>query len=805
MVQVTLNKNNNLTNILPKNEILDDYKLALISRQLSIVGRKEVHTGKAKFGIFGDGMEIAQIAYAKCFKNGDWRAGYYRDQTFMLAIGALTAEEFFAQLYGDTNETNNPSSSGRHFNNSFSTKNINSDGSWINLTTEKNSSSDISPTGGQMPRLLGLAYASKLFRNIEQVWQYNHLSNFGNEVAFGTIGDASTSEGVFFETINAACVLQVPLAVAVWDNGFGISVPIELQTAKSSISEALKGFKKETNSNGCEIYTCRGWNYIEMIEVFAKGIEQCRKTHIPVIFHVKEMNQPLGHSTSGSHERYKSKERLQWEEDFDSIKKMREWILSENISDEELLKEIELEAIEHVKKARDIAWNNYAQPYLNYKAELLEILNQYENYSIVSNIPEFEIIQTNQVPTLKDLIAFAKKALFLFVDANKNNILNSTLIAWIKQKELIGKDAYNTKVFSENKFSVKNIITIKPIYSNNAEWVNGRDIINSNFDYLFQKYPLLVTFGEDTGKIGDVNQGLRGLQQKYGSLRVTDTGIREATIIGQGLGLALRGFKPIAEIQYLDYLLYAISTISDDLATTHYRTKGQQSAPLIIRTRGHRLVGPWHSGSPMSMIINSARGIHLCVPRNMTQAAGFYNTLLESNDPAMVIEPIKGYEVKELLPQNIGEFKIALGEPEIITEGTNVTLVTYGWCVNVALEAVKQLNNIGISVELIDVQTLMPFDVNHAIKKSVEKTNHILFVDEDLPGGATAYMLQKVIEEQKAFFYLDAPPRTLTSQEHRPAYGTDGDYFSKPNAETIFEAVYNMMHHKQPNKFVSIM
>ncbi len=791
--------------LLNKEEILNDYSVAVLSRHLSLIGRREVLSGKAKFGIFGDGKEIAQIAYAKSFMNGDWRAGYYRDQTFMLAAGLLTAEEFFAQLYGNTDEKHNPSSSGRNFNNHFATKNINKDGNWTTVSKQKNSSADISPTSGQMPRLLGLAYASKLFRINEHIKQYSNLSDSGNEVAFGTIGEASTSEGLFFETINAACVLQVPLAIAVWDDGYGISVPVELQTAKASISKALKGFQIDGDSNGCEIYTCKGWDYPQLVETFEKGIIRCRKDHVPVLFHIYEMTQPLGHSTSGSHERYKSKERLKFEEEYDPIKKMKEWIVKEKIAAIETLDKIEIDATRKAKEAQRISWEKYSKVYINEKKELLNILNSNPGLAIfLKEIPGFNLLMNNNITTRKEILSLTKKIIQQLSKDRKQLAFQKKLAAWLIEYEKKSQDIYSKNLYNESKHSLVSLKYIGPVYSEKPVLTSGREILNKNFDYLFNKYPLLVTFGEDTGKIGDVNQGLKGLQQNYGDLRVTDTGIRESTIIGQGIGFALRGFRPIAEIQYLDYLLFAIQTISDDLATMHYRTNGSQVAPLIISARGHRLIGMWHSGSPMGMIINSARGVYLCVPRNMTQAAGFYNTLLEINNPAIVIEPLKAYENKELLPENLGEFKIPLGIPEIVEEGTDITIVTYGWCVAIAKEAAQNLKKFDISAEIIDVQTLIPFDINHQIINSVKKTNRLLFVDEDVPGGASAYMLQKVLEEQEAFYYLDSPPRTLTGQEHRPAYGTDGDYLSKPGSDSIFEAVYDLMHEYQPVKYPNI-
>lgn len=786
---------------LRREEILKDYRIAYISRQLSHAGRKDVHNGRAKFGIFGDGKEVAQVAYAKCFKKGDWRSGYYRDQTFMLAAGLLTPEEFFAQLYGDTNSQLNPSTGGRNFNNHFATPNILPDGNMENLVNRKNSSSDISPTAGQMPRLLGLAYASKLFRNVEYLWQDQRLTNFGNEVAFGTIGEASTSEGLFFETINAACVMQVPMAVAVWDDGFGISVPVDLQSTKGSISEALKGFEKKGDSNGCLIYRGKGWDYPNLVRIFEEGIARCRKEHIPVVFHITEMTQPFGHSSSGSHERYKTPERLKWEIEYDPIVKMREWILSEKIADNAALEILETEASSLVKTARAKAWDAYSQPYQDEKVELLALLKSFPPHIAdgIQNLSDYKNFIAIPYPARKDMLSLAKRILFHF--RWNSSGANSRLKLWIDEYEGLCKEIYNTKVYCEDYKKLSKPKSVKPTYKPDAQIVSGREILNRNFDYLFQKFPLLVTFGEDTGKLGDVNQTLRGLQQKYGNYRISDTGIREATIIGQGTGLALRGFRPIAEIQYLDYLVYALQTLADDLATIHYRTNGTQIAPVIIRTRGHRLVGMWHSGSPLGMILNSMRGITVCVPRNMTQAAGFYNSLLELNDPSLVIEPLKAYEQHEYLPENIGEFKVPLGVPEIITEGTDITIVTYGWSVEVAAEAVARLKLAGISVELIDIQTLAPFDVNHIIKKSIMKTNRVLFLDEDVPGGASAYMMHKVLEEQEAYYYLDSLPATLTSTEHKPAYDTDGDYFSKPNADTIFEKVYGIMQEAMPEKY----
>jgi len=784
-------------------EVLEDYYLAYLSRQLSLLGRREVHNGRAHFGIFGDGKELAQIAYAKTFRKGDWRSGYYRDQTFMLALDLMQPEEFFAMIYGDTDLDINPSTGGRNFNNHFCTPNINSKGEIKDLADRYNSASDISSTAGQMPRLLGLAQASKIVRENPEMRDVLNNNVTGNEVAFGSIGDASTSEGMFFETINAAAVMQVPLAVAVYDDGFGISVPIELQTAKSSISEALKGFQKQKGTNGIEIYTCRGWDYPALVETFAKGIEHCRATHTPVLFHITEITQPTGHSTSGSHERYKSKERLKWEEEFDCLRQFRLWLLESGMAEIEELDQIERRAKRAAREARDKAWENYTSGYRNETESLRKIVEQLKTDSkgTIDHVAEMESITSKIFPTRRALLSFAKRIRYDLHGKEQFNSVNSILVNWIESLEKQSAVFYNRQLYREGSDSALNVKGVAPQYSENPEEVTGSEILNHNFDVLFRKYPNLVTFGEDTGKLGDVNQGMKGMQAKYGEHRVSDTGIRETTIIGQGIGLALRGFRPIAEIQYLDYLIYAQSTLSDDLASLQYRTMGKQAAPLIIRTRGHQLQGIWHAGSPMQLILGSMRGVYLCVPRNMTQAAGFYNTLLQANDPALVIEPLKAYNVKEPLPVNFGEFRVPLGVPEIMHQGTDVTLVTYGWNVHHALKAANLLATKNISVEVIDVQTLMPFDINHIILESVKKTGKVIFVDEDVPGGATAYMMQKVVEEQQAFNYLDTAPRTLPAMEHRPAYGIDGEYFSKPNVERIFEAIYQMMHEVDVRKF----
>jgi pyruvate/2-oxoglutarate/acetoin dehydrogenase E1 component/TPP-dependent pyruvate/acetoin dehydrogenase alpha subunit len=787
-------------------EVLNDYRIANESRQVSLLGRREVLTGKAKFGIFGDGKEIPQLAMAKVFKEGDWRAGYYRDQTFMFASGIMRLEEFFAQLYGDTDESFNPQSVGRLMNNHFSTNTIDKNGEWLDLTKLKNSSADISPTAGQMPRLLGLAYASKLFRQNKALKEFKKFTVKGNEVAFGTIGDASTSEGYFFETLNAAGVLQVPLAISIWDDGFGISVPQEFQTTKQSMSELLKGFEKD-GKDGFRIYKARGWDYAELCSVYEEGIRLCREEHVPVIFHITEVTQPQGHSTSGSHERYKTEERLQWEKDFDGIDRMRQWIIAEGIATDEILDQIETEAVVRAREAKKNAWKNYNDPL---KAKRKDFINMVDistcNCAQTAGIDAIKQ-DLNKVaePIRKDIISSGRKILRLICDScsNPSNSLKKNVTAWLDKEMLDDKERYNSYLYSESDHSALKIAPVDPVY-NDTNWVPGRTILQKNFDYLFSKYPQLLAFGEDVGKIGGVNQTYEGLQAKFGDHRIMDTGIREATIIGQGLGLAMRGFRPIAEIQYFDYLMYGLQVMSDDLATLQYRTKGGQKAPLIISTRGHRLEGIWHSGSPLSMVINSIRGVHVCVPRDMTQAAGFYNLFLESDDPVLIIEPLNAYRLREKMPSNIGEFKVPIGIPEVLESGTDVTIVTYGSCVRIALDAVKQLKQFNISCELIDVQTLLPFDIHHMIKDSLAKTNKIVFFDEDVPGGATAYMMQKVLEEQKSFYHLDAEPRTITSKDHRAAYSTDGDYFSNPNAEDVFDTVYNMMHEYQPEKYPKI-
>ena len=791
-----------------KSDVLNDFRIANESRQVSLLGRREVLTGKAKFGIFGDGKEIPQLAMAKVFKNGDWRSGYYRDQTFMFAIGAMTLEEFFAQLYGDTNLENTPANAGRLMNNHFATRSLNDKGEWKDLMKQKNSSPDISPTAGQMPRALGLALASKLFKQNIDLHSSSKFTNQGQEVVFATIGDASTSEGHFWETINAAGVLQVPLAVNVWDDGWGISVPNTYQTTKQNISEVLSGFENSESGKGYKILRAKAWDYKNLVEIYKEGIDHCRKEHNPVLFHITDVTQPQGHSTSGSHERYKSKERLQWEKDFDGIALMRKWILEEGIADEKELDKIEKAAAQRAKEAKKNAWKAFLEPIKKERDDLLETANISTCHC--TKTPHIDQIKKDLKnigePIRKDIISSARKILRLVCDhcSDPHHSLKANITNWLEQQMEANADRYNSYLHSPHPSSVLNVQEVKPVFADKPKMVPGREVLRDNWDHIFSNNPLVVAFGEDVGKIGGVNQTYEGLQEKFGENRIFDTGIREATIIGQGLGMSLRGFRPIAEIQYFDYLLYGLQVLSDDVSTMLYRTKGGQKAPMIVSTRGHRLEGIWHSGSPLSMVINSIRGMYVCVPRDMTQAAGMYNTLLKSDEPALVIEPLNGYRFREPRPENIGEFTIPLGKPEILKEGKDLTIVTYGSCCRIAMDGAQQLTEFGIDAEIIDVQTLLPFDIDSVILESLKKTNKIMFFDEDVPGGATAYMMQKVIEEQKGFFQLDAEPRTLTAKAHRAAYSTDGDYFSNPNAEDVFEAAYNMMHEYQPGKFPKI-
>lgn len=771
--------------------VLEDYRMVCISRETSLLARKEVLTGKAKFGIFGDGKEVPQVAMAKFFRPGDYRAGYYRDQTFVFSAGLATVEQFFAQLYADPNIEHDPFSAGRQMNSHFATPNVDENGQWMPLADTKNVSSDIAPTGGQMPRALGLAFASKLFRGNPDLRKMTNLSNDGNEVCFCTIGDSATSEGAFWETMNAAAVLQVPLAVFVWDDGYGISVPTKLQTVKGSISKAISGFQKTDESNGINIYRLKAWDYAGMCEILESAIQHIRDTHTPALFHVQEVTQPQGHSTSGSHERYKTPERLEWERKWDCKKQMREWLLANALCDEQEIDQIESDAKKFVKESKNNAWNKYINPI---KEQVKKVIALLEDAGSKTN-PETarklaaELAMLNE-PVRKNVM----KTLSIFIyHHNTDKSVIAPMIAYYQELQQTNKALYNTYLYNEGPKSALKVEGVPAILSEEAPSLNGYEILNKYFDQLFEKNKMVVAFGEDVGHIGDVNQGFSGLQKKYGKLRIFDTGIRENTIAGQGLGLAFRGIRPIAEIQYLDYLLYALQTLSDDIATTHFRTYGKQSVPVIIRTRGHRLEGIWHSGSPMGMIINSLRGMYVCVPRDMTRAAGIYNTLLEGNDPALVIECLNGYRLKEKLISNLSEFKVPLGIPEILREGDDITIVSYGSVLRNVGRAANFLAQSGINCEIIDVQTLLPFDIHHKILDSLKKTSRILFVDEDVPGGAAAYLFNKVMEEQGGYKWLDVAPRTITSKDHRPGYGTDGDYFSKPNTEMIIQTILEMM------------
>ncbi len=773
-----------------RNTVIQDYKISLISREVSLLGRREVLTGKAKFGIFGDGKEVAQVALAKYFKNGDFRSGYYRDQTFMFASGIANVEQYFSQLFADPDGNNDIFCAGRQMSSHFVTPTVDENGNWLNLVNQKNTSADMAPTAGQMPRALGLAFASKCFREAQQKNESEHtsLSNQGNEICFCTIGDASTSEGHFWESINAAAVLQVPLAVFVWDDGYGISVPKNLQTTKSSISDALAGMQKLADTNGIEIYKVKAWDYAGMCEVFEEGLQKIRDTHTPALFHIEEVTQPQGHSTSGSHERYKSAERLEWEKNWDCIKKMREWMLESGLATITELNSVEVEAKEFVKEAKANAWEKFIGPIKKQAEQAVQITNglQVLNPAVQQIVAE---LSNNKEPLRRDVL----KALALITDAAVGVKGVEKVKEYAAQLKNEAAGLFNTYLYNEGPKSALRVPAVQVTYDSDAPTVNAYEVLNKYFDALFASNPKVYAFGEDVGYIGDVNQGFAGLQEKHGADRISDTGIRELTIIGQAIGMAVRGLRPIAEIQYLDYLLYGLQPLSDDVATTHYRTNGQQSCPVIIRTRGHRLEGIWHSGSPMGMIVNALRGMYVCVPRNMVQAAGMYNTLLQSNDPAIVIECLNGYRLKEKLPNNLLAFKVPLGIPEIIKEGSDITIVSYGSMLRIIEEAVVRLADEGISVELIDVQTLLPFDINHSIVKSLQKTNRILFIDEDVPGGATAYMFNHVMEEQGGYKWLDASPKTLAAKAHRPAYGSDGDYFSKPNTEEVIEAVRAVM------------
>ena len=793
-----------------KTEVLNDFKIALISRECSLLGRREVLTGKAKFGIFGDGKELPQLAMAKVFRDGDWRSGYYRDQTFALAVNVLTIESFYAQLYADTDITREPASAGRQMNGHFASRTLNEDGSWKDLTKLKNISSDISPTGGQMPRLLGLAQASKVFKQIKFDGS-EKFSNNGNEVAFGTIGDASTAEGHFWETLNAACALQVPMIVSIWDDGYGISVPTHNQRAKADISEMLSGFqRKEGENQGCEIIQVKAWDYPALLDAYAKAEHFARTESIPVVVHVVEVTQPQGHSTSGSHERYKNEERLTWESEYDGLLKFREWILSYSVEIEgqeeilatsEELNTIDAEAKKTVKEGQKKAWEDYQRPIVALKDQILPLVEKltYENNEISAEVSKFKTLIS---VAKRDIFHLTRKALLLTrgsVSAERTQLQK-------KYDELfaVEKDNYSSHLYSQSQWKATHVKEVKPVFSESSEEVDGRVVVRNNFDKIFEKYPETLIFGEDTGNIGDVNQGLEGMQEKYGEMRIADTGIREATILGQGIGMAMRGLRPIAEIQYLDYILYCLQGMSDDLATVQYRTRGGQKAPLIIRTRGHRLEGIWHSGSPMAGIINLSKGINILVPRNLTKAAGFYNTMLQSDEPALIVECLNGYRLKEKQPDNLGEFTVPVGKIETTKEGKDVTLVTYGSTWRLVMEAASELEKLGISAEVIDVQSLIPFDLTHEISESVKKTNRLVVIDEDVEGGTSAFILQQILEKQKGFRYLDSDPLTLTAENHRPPYASDGDYFSKPSVDDIVEKIYGLFTEINPKKFPAL-
>ena len=783
-----------------KNSVLSDFKIAAESRQASLLGRKEVLTGKAKFGIFGDGKEVAQLAMAKVFKHGDFRSGYYRDQTFMFAKGINNIQQFFAQLYAHPDIEADPNSAGRSMNGHFSSQFLDGNGNWLTQTDQYNVSADISPTAGQMPRLLGLAYASKVYRQNPLLKDATDFSINGNEIAFGTIGNASTSEGGFWEVINAAGVLQVPMLMSIWDDEYGISVPAKYQTTKENLSDLLSGFVTDGDNKGIRLYRVNGWDYAELCRVYEEAAEVCRTEHTPVVVHVVQVTQPQGHSTSGSHERYKSKERLEWETEFDCLRQMRLWMIDNKIATEEELNTIEEQATAAVKEAKDAAWKSFTDSLVGDKNTAVELLTELAN-EVLEIAPLVSELKANKNAIRKEILSAVHAALRTAMLAGNESQARENLLDFYKKVREENNVRYSSHLYSQSSDNIFSKEVVAPVYSDNSPIVDGREVVQACFDANLDKNPKLIAFGEDLGKIGDVNQGFAGLQEKYGEIRVTDTGIRELSIVGQGIGASMRGLRPIAEIQYLDYLLYAIQIMSDDIATLQYRTSGRQKAPIIIRTRGHRLEGIWHSGSPMGMIVHAVRGMHVCVPRNMTQAAGMYNLLLQSDEPALVVECLNGYRLKEQLPDNIGEFTVPLGIPETLQTGSDLTLVTYGSCVRIAQDGLKQLAQAGISVELIDVQTLLPFDINHQIVESVKKTNKLVVLDEDVSGGASSFILQKIVEEQKAFRYLDAEPVTITSKDHRPAYGTDGDYFSKPNAEDIFNICYKMMHEYNPEQY----
>ena len=786
-----------------KKEILQDYKTAVLSRECSLLGRREVLTGKAKFGIFGDGKEVPQLALAKAFRNGDWRSGYYRDQTFMMAIGELTPQQFFAGLYAHTNIEADPQSAGRQMGGHFMTHSLNEKGEWKNLMQQPNVSADISPTAGQMPRLLGLAQASKMFRNLDSLKKKQSFSKNGDEIAWGTIGNASTSEGLFFETFNAAGVLQVPMVISVWDDEYGISVPAKYQTTKENISEILKGFQRDENNKGYEIFVVNGWDYSRLIDVYNQASTVARKEHVPVLIHVQQLTQPQGHSTSGSHERYKSTDRLQWEKNYDCNLKMREWIISTFENEEEIIA-LEKDAKKTVNAAKRAAWNAYLEPIKNKQLQLLTLLEKIGDLSsnavfINKNTANLKSLTE---PTKKDVLSIARRILVQI--RNEDFSAKLDLQKFIKNFNAEEKKNYNDHLYSELGTKATAIKEVKPVYSDDAKTVDARIVLRDNFDSILTKKEEVIIFGEDAGYIGDVNQGLEGLQEKHGELRVADAGIREATIMGQGIGMAMRGLRPIAEIQYLDYLLYGLQILSDDLATLRYRTLGKQKAPLIVRTRGHRLEGIWHAGSHMGAVLHLLRGMYILTPRNMTKAAGFYNTLLESDEPALVVENLNGYRLKEKLPVNIGEFKTPIGVVERIKEGDDITVVSYGSTLKIVEEASKELSQVDINIEIIDAQSLMPFDLNHDTVKSISKTNRLVIIDEDVPGGASGYLLDHILNKQEAYQYLDSQPLTITAKDHRTAYGTDGDYFSKPSIEDVVEGIYKLMHEVNPAKYKAL-
>lgn len=785
-------------------EVLADYRLACLSREASLMGRKEVLTGKAKFGIFGDGKELAQLALAKTFQNGDFRSGYYRDQTWMMAAGITDLAGYFAQLYAIPSVEAEPATAGRQMNGHFASRSLDAQGAWKNLTAMKNSAADSSPTASQMVRAVGLAQASKMYRHHPELAHENNFSNKGNEVVFTSIGDASTSEGVFWESVNAIGVLKLPVAISIWDDGYGISVPRQHQTTKGSISEALKGMQVNEQGEGFDIYVIKGWDYASLCEGYAKGVQKIRETHTPAIFHIIEVTQPQGHSTSGSHERYKSKERLEWEKEFDCIKKMREWLLANEMATEEVLAKIESDAKEEVNEAKKKSWLDYSLPIKQEITEAVGLLQQLREETQLSTLDDtIKDIQSALDPYRRDIIKSIYTALRITV--GHTGIARAALIAWKNNFEAANAERYNTYLYSESAQNALRVKTVEAVYSEDSEVLNGFEIINKCFDDILANNPYVVAFGEDVGKIGDVNQGFAGLQEKYGEHRVFDVGIREATIMGQAIGLAMRGIRPIAEIQYLDYLIYGLQPLVDDLTCLQYRTKGGQKAPCIIRTRGHRLEGIWHTGSPIGMILGSLRGMYVLVPRNMTQAAGFYHTILKSDEPALIIECLNGYRLKERMPDNLYEFSLPLGKVEVLEEGNDITMVGYGSTLRICQEAIEQLKTFGISVELIDVQSLLPFDISHDIVTSLKKTNRLVVVDEDVPGGASAYILQQLLEVQNGYRYLDSAPQTIAAKEHRSAYGSDGDYFSKPNAEEIFLRVYEMMRESQPSRFLEFL